>query len=59
MSYSVEFAHGIGDTVKVTALDLPARVIAVMVDAEGPAYRVVYWSDACRKSEWVFAWELA
>lgn len=59
VSASVEFSHFIGDRVTLKAIDHPAQVIALMLDAEGPAYRVVYWWEGARRAEWVFGWEIA
>lgn len=55
---TVPYAHNIGDTVKVKALDLKGQVCALMSDAEGLSYRVIYWSDGTRKAEWMFGWEI-
>lgn len=57
-SYTVAFDHKPGDTVKITALGLQGVVIALMKDSEGLAYRVVYWSEGTRKTEWLFGWEI-
>lgn len=54
----VQFDYAIGDQVRIRAIEMPGRIIALMLDAEGPAYRVCYWSDGSRKTEWLFAWEL-
>ena len=54
----VGFDFAIGQSVKVKALDLPAQVIGLMVSESGQKFRIVYWSDGSRKTEWVFAWEI-
>lgn len=58
MTAAVDFEHEIEGQVKVKALGLPGTVIAQMRDSEGLAYRVVYWSEGSRKTEWLFGWEI-
>ncbi len=56
--HAVYFDHCIGATVKVLALELTGRVSGMMLDECGPSYRVVYWSDGSRRSEWMYGWEI-
>lgn len=56
---TITFGYSIGQSVCITAIGLRGNVIALMMDSEGVAYRVVYWSDATRKAEWLFAWEIS
>ena len=57
MKYDFEFS--VGAAVIVKALSVPAIVDAVMFTTGGSEYRVVYWWDGARRSQWVYAAELA
>ena len=59
MKHKVEFLYEIGDSVTLAAIGVIARVDAMMVDISGKQYRVVYWDDGQRYSQWVYDWELA
>lgn len=53
------FAFDIHDQVKIIEIDRPARVVGLLVNQEGQCeYRVVYWLDGKRETEWVFAEEI-
>lgn len=56
MTYEFEF--GVGASVNVKALSVPAIVDAAMYTTGGSEYRVVYWWDGGRRSQWVYASEL-
>jgi hypothetical protein len=45
---------------KVTLLDIkrPGVVTGISLDCLGIQYRVVYWNDSQRRTEWVFEWEI-
>lgn len=58
MAYTYGFKYGIGDKVKLTALEQLASVDAMMIDSSGAQYRVVYWINCERKTTWVYEWEL-
>lgn len=54
---SVEFDVGTGVTVK--ALSVQGTVISFQVDVTDVLmYRVVYWINGERKTEWMYPWEL-
>lgn len=42
---TVEFEHGIQDSVLVKALGMIGRVDSLTQDVQGKQYRVVYWND--------------
>lgn len=49
-----------GDRVVVIGADnARGRVLALLEDEDGVQYRVVYWVSEARRSEWLFAWEIA
>jgi hypothetical protein len=54
----VEFLFNIGQEVTVTPIEMIGRVDALMMDTDGLQYRVVYWNDGQRYSQWVYSWEL-
>lgn len=56
MNYEFEFA--VGERVTVVPLDTPAIVDAAMFTTGGAEYRVAYWWDGSRRSQWVYATEL-
>ncbi len=58
MPKTVEFAHSIGEEVRLVELNRPARVTALLCDSDGPQYRVVFWEGGTRRVEWLFAFEL-
>lgn len=53
-----EFEFGVGASVTVKAIAVPAIVDAVMFTTGGSEYRVVYWWDGGRRSQWVYGSEL-
>ena len=54
----VEFDFHLQQRVTILALDLPGIVTACLIGPDGKEYRVVYWSDGSRKSEWLLPFEL-
>lgn len=58
MKIVVEFLFNIGQEVTVTPIEMIGRVDALMMDTDGLQYRVVYWNDGQRYSQWVYSWEL-
>lgn len=58
MKTVVEFLFNIGQEVTVTPIEMIGRVDALMMDTDGLQYRVVYWNDGQRYSQWVYSWEL-
>jgi hypothetical protein len=59
MKRIVEFAHDIGDPVVVEAVGMAGRVEALLRDADGAQFCVIYWNDGSRHSVWLYEWELA
>lgn len=53
-----QFAHSLHDEVRIIALDCVGRVTGLMVTRDGIEYRVAYWFDGERKSEWLPEYEL-
>lgn len=53
-----EFEFGIGAKVTIKAISVPGIVDAVMSTTGGSEYRVVYWWNGGRLSQWVYASEL-
>ena len=48
-----------GDAVRLVEIDRPAVIDGITVYASGePQYRVVYWNDGRRYSEWVYSYEI-
>jgi hypothetical protein len=54
----VEFAYSVGQKVKVVPLALPGYVEALCLDNQGLTYKVVYWSEGKRESQWLYDWEI-
>jgi hypothetical protein len=55
---NVTFVHKPGDTVQLAALKIPGVVTGCLVDSDGCQYRVVWWWDGTRRSEWLYGYEL-
>lgn len=58
MPATYEFKFHVGQELRLREIDVPARVDAVMVSGEATEYRVVYWWDGARRSQWVYEHEL-
>lgn len=58
MSHTVEFAYKPGDKVQLIALKLPGNITGVLADSDGVQYRVVWWWDGTRRSEWLNPFEI-
>ena len=54
----VEFDYDIGNRVRVKAVEMCGQVDSMSLDAQGPMYRVVYWNDGQRYSQWMYGWEV-
>ncbi len=57
MKQTITFDFAIGQQVK-TPIDQPGTIDAISFDIRGPMYRVIFWYDGNRKSEWLYPWEL-
>lgn len=55
---TVVFQFRLRQIVKVKELSRPGIVTGCLVDHDGISYRVAYWNNGDRKSEWLFAEEL-
>lgn len=55
----VKFAFSIGDEVRINAINTVGRVVALMLDCQGPSYSIAYWNDGQRYSAWLFDWEIS
>ena len=55
---TVKFKYGIGDLVKVMAIDVYGAVDSMSVGTGGEMYRVVYWNDGERNSVWMYEGEI-
>ena len=58
MGKTIKFKYGIGDQVKVLAINIIARIDSMSVDVTGKMYRIIYWDDGARNSIWVYDWEV-
>lgn len=56
--FSVKFAYGLEERVTVRAIGMPGVVDSLSLDSRGPMFRVVYWNDGERHSEWMYEWEI-
>lgn len=48
----------IGSKVQIKGAETQGTVTAVMLEADGLQYRVVYWHDGVRRIEWMYGFEL-
>ena len=58
MARTVKFVHDIADEVHINAINVLGRVDSMSIDQNGIMYRVVYWDDGQRYSQWMYDWEL-
>ena len=58
MKSNIEFDHSIGDEVEIISIGMKGRVLALTRDQEGLSYRVVYWWNGNRHTEWLQSWEI-
>lgn len=54
----VAFQFTLRQKVKIVEIDRPGFVVACLHDSEGEVYKVMYWCNGERKTEWAFAEEL-
>lgn len=54
----VTYEYGLSDKVTIRAVDMPGRVDSLSTSEGGHTYRVVYWNDGKRYSEWMYGWEI-
>lgn len=55
---TIEFDYSIGDAVRIVDIDRTGRVIALLRDNDGVSYRVTYWDNGQRRTEWLFLYEI-
>lgn len=55
---TVEFKYDRGARVKITDIGMTGRIDALLLEATGEMYRVVYWNDGTRNSVWMYDYEL-
>lgn len=53
-----DWGYTIGQRVTLVEPALQGRIVGITQDSDGILYRVVYWDDAVRRVEWVFAFEI-
>lgn len=56
--YSKTFDFDLEQKVKIIEIDRPGIVTGLLFEGSGTQYRVQYWDNACRKTEWLYAFEL-
>lgn len=55
---SVEFKYCLCQRVLIKELALEGTIDALCLEIKGATYRVVYYCNATRRSEWMYEWEL-
>ena len=58
MGRIVNFEFDLAQEVEIKAVGMKGFIVAMLLDTEGPAYKVAYWNNGSRASEWMFAKEL-
>lgn len=56
--YIKHFIFNLKDRVKVKEINRPGVITGLLFDDSGDQYRVQYWDNACRKTEWLYTFEL-
>lgn len=54
----VTYKYGPGDRVKILAVDMIGQVDSLSTNQDGNKYRVVFWNNGRRYSEWMYDWEI-
>lgn len=54
----IDFEYDISDHVTVKAIEMHGRVDSLSYDATGKMYRVVYWHNGERYTQWMYSWEI-
>lgn len=52
------FPFRLDDKVTVTDINRPGIITGILAESMGIQYRVIYWNDCVRKTEWVYEWEV-
>lgn len=55
---TVEFQFEIGQAVNVVAISTIGFVDGMILDKDGPQYRVVYWHNGTRSAVWMYPREI-
>lgn len=58
MSPQVNFRFSIHDRVMIKSIGMIGYVDGLLVASNGLEYRIVYWNDGVRKSEWMYPREI-
>lgn len=58
MKQVVEFDYSVGDRVMLIEIDRPGVVTSLIRDNDGLQYRIVWWDNGSRKSEWLHSFEI-
>ena len=58
MSVLIEFDYAIEDRVEIVEIGRLGVVEAMSTSVNGHEYRVVFWNNGDRKSEWMRPWEI-
>jgi hypothetical protein len=58
MKHTVEFEFNLGDKVMIKEIQRPGRIEMIHIDCLGVQYRVAYWDNSKRESNWLFADEV-
>ena len=54
--YTFEFS--LRDKVNIKEIKRPATVTGILIDGDGPIFKIAYWYDGCRKTDLVYAEEI-
>ena len=58
LGMTITTPFSLGDIVMLTFINRPGIINGIRIDNLGIQYRVCYWFDGCRKSEWVYDSEI-
>lgn len=56
---TIDFKYSLGQKVNILAINMVGTIDSLVMDNQGPMYRVVYWNDSQRKAEFLYAWEIS
>lgn len=56
--HTQSFAFTLNERVMLLEIRRPGVITGINIDSLGVQYRVVYWNDSQRRTEWVYEWEI-
>lgn len=55
---TIDYEYSLGESVRIKAINVIGHIDSLSYNDNGKMFRVVYWNDGTRYSQWVYAWEI-